>query len=257
MAGKGAGTVSRVVSWFSCGAASAVATKLTLQKYRGKREVVIAYCETGGEHPDNKRFMADCARWFNQDVVRVKNTKYASVWDLWEKRRFLSGVNGALCTSEMKVAPRMDFQLPSDTHIFGYTADAADIKRATDFRSHWDLMNVETPLIDAGLNKSNVLAMIEGAGIKLPVLYGLGFHNNNCIPCVKATSPDYWSLVRREFPEEFDRMAKLSRELNVRLTRIKDERTFIDEIPANWPCTDPIAPACDFMCQFAEMDKAA
>jgi len=38
-------TVSRVVCWFSCGAASAVATKLTLQKYRGERDVVIAYCE--------------------------------------------------------------------------------------------------------------------------------------------------------------------------------------------------------------------
>lgn len=109
----------RVVSWFSCGAASAVATKLALQKYRGEREVVIAYCATNGEHPDNARFMADCVRWFNQDVVTVASTKYASVWDLWEKRRFLSGVNGALCTSEMKVIPRMDFQLPSDRHVFG------------------------------------------------------------------------------------------------------------------------------------------
>ena len=247
--------MGRIVCWFSCGAASAVATSIALRKYRGSHEVVIAYCETGAEHPDNERFLADCVRWFNQDIVRLKSQKYADTWELWEKRRFLSGVNGALCTSEMKVAPRMDFQLPSDLHVFGYTADAADIKRADAFRERWDLMKVETPLIDAGLNKANVLAVIEGAGIKLPALYGLGFHNNNCIPCVKAQSPNYWSLVRRKFPAEFGRMAKLSRELNVRLTRIREERIFIDEIPADWPTNDPIAPACDFMCQFADFGE--
>jgi len=245
----------RVICWFSCGAASAVATLLTLQKYRGEHEVVIAYCETGAEHPDNERFLNDCVRLFNQPVTRLRNQKYADTWDLWHKRRFLSGVKGALCTTELKVIPRMDFQLPSDLHVFGYTADKEDIRRAKDFRARWDLMKVETPLIDAGLNKTNVLAMLQERGIELPVLYGLGFHNNNCIPCVKATSPDYWSLMRREFPSQFERMAKLSRDLNVRLTRIKEERIFIDEIPEDWPTTNPIAPACDFMCQFSEVEQ--
>lgn len=244
--------MSRIVCWFSCGAASAVATSLALRKYRGEREVVIAYCETGSEHPDNERFLSDCVKWFNQDVIRLRSQKYTDTWGLWEKRRFLSGVNGALCTSELKVVPRMDFQLPSDTHVFGYTADKSDVKRASDFRARWDLMAVETPLIDAGLNKANVLAIVEGAGIKLPALYALGFHNNNCIPCVKATSPNYWALVRKEFPAEFERMAKLSRDLNVRLTRIKGDRLFIDEIPAEWPTNSPIEPACDFMCQASQ-----
>lgn len=36
--------------------------------------------------------------------------------------------------------------------------------------------------------------------------------------------------------------------------RIDDERRFIDEIPANWPTSDPIQPACDFLCVLAEQD---
>ena len=55
--------------------------------------------------------------------------------------------------------------------------------------------------------------MVEKAGIKLPPLYAMGFQNNNCIPCVKATSPNYWALARKQFPAEFDRMARLSRDL--------------------------------------------
>jgi 3'-phosphoadenosine 5'-phosphosulfate sulfotransferase (PAPS reductase)/FAD synthetase len=46
----------RVICRFSCGAASAVATKLAIEKY-GKVE--IYYNDTGSEHEDNPRFMKD------------------------------------------------------------------------------------------------------------------------------------------------------------------------------------------------------
>ncbi len=243
-------TKGRVVHWISAGAASAVAAKLSLSQSRKNAHLV--YCETGAEHPDNERFLGDLTRWLNAPIERIKSEVYADTWDVWTRRKFLSGPNGAPCTFELKVGPRLDWQLPSDIHVFGYTADAEDAARAKRLVETYPLMTCRFPLIDAGLTKQNVLAMIEGAGIRLPVLYGLGFQNNNCIPCTKATSPNYWSLVRREFPAEFDRMVKLSRQLGARLTRIKGERIFIDEIPADWPCIDPIQPACDFLCHFAE-----
>ena len=243
----------RVICWFSCGAASAVATKLALRQF-DPASVVIAYCETGSEHRDNERFLSDCSLWFNAPVVRLKSDEYADTWDVWTRRKFLSGISGAPCTGELKVAPRLAFQRPYDVHVFGYTADAADIKRAASFRENFPELDVRTPLIDAGLDKSACLSLVGAAGIALPVLYGLGFRNNNCIPCVKATSPDYWALVRQRFPAEFERMAQLSRELSVRLARIRNERVFIDEIPADWPTLNPIAPACDFLCHLVEMD---
>ena len=148
--------------------------------------------------------------------------------------------------------PRLNFQLPSDTHIFGYTNDKTDVNRAKRMLNTYPDMKQRHPLIEYKLDKRACLAMVINAGIEPPIMYSLGFQNNNCIPCVKATSPSYWALVRFRFPEEFDRMAKLSRELGARLTRIKNERCFIDEIPADHPMTDPIAPACDFLCQLAE-----
>ena len=55
---------------------------------------------------------------------------------------------------------------------------------------------------------------------------------------------------------EFERMVKLSRDLDVRLCRIDGERAFIDEIPADHPMTNPIQPSCDFLCHIAEQDSA-
>lgn len=111
--------------------------------------------------------------------------------------------------------------------------------------------------IERGITKAACLAMVEKAGIALPPMYAMGFQNNNCIPCVKATSPSYWALVRKQFPEKFERMSRLARELDVRLCRIDGERRFIDEIPASHSTTDPIQPSCDFLCQLAEQDLPA
>ena len=247
--------MSRVLSWFSCGAASAVATKLALAEHGAR--VVPVYCATNAEHADNARFMADCERWFGVPITVIQSEKYADTWDVWTKRRYLAGIDGAICTAEMKIGPRLAFQRPHDEHVFGYTADAADVSRADKFRRNWFELKVHTPLIERGITKAACLAMIKSAGIDAPVTYAMGFQNNNCIPCVKATSPDYWSLVRQRFPAEFTRMAKLSRELDVRLSRIRDERVFIDEIPADWPTTNPIVPSCDFMCVIAEQEIEA
>jgi 3'-phosphoadenosine 5'-phosphosulfate sulfotransferase (PAPS reductase)/FAD synthetase len=125
----GGEVMARTIVWFSCGAASAVAARLTL---RNNPDAIVAYCETGSEHPDNERFMADCVRWFNAPVVRLKSDKYTDIWDVYEKRKYLSGINGAPCTKELKVVPRLNaYDLPSDIHVFGYTADKSDINRAT------------------------------------------------------------------------------------------------------------------------------
>lgn len=236
----------RTISWFSCGAASAVATKLS-------NPDVIAYCETGSEDIDNARFKDDCEQWFKQEIITLKNPKFKDTWEVWEKRRYISGIGGAPCTGELKINPRLAFQKPDDIHLFGYTNDPSDINRFKSLQENWPDLNVKAPLIEAELTKANCLAMVQSAGLEPPRVYAMGYPCANCIPCVKATSPDYWSLVRKTHPDEFERMAKLSRELGARLTRIKGVRVFIDEIPEDWPTTQALQPECDFLCQMVEL----
>lgn len=243
----------RIIVWTSAGAASAVAGKLTLAKH-GPERVVFAYCDTGSEHSDNSRFLDDLESWYGAKIERLKSDKYENTWEVWQHRRFLAGIHGAPCTVELKVAPRLEFQRPGDIHVMGYTADKSDQARAQRFRETFAELTVETPLIEQGLDKAACLALLERAGIEPPVTYSLGLPNANCLPCPKATSPAYWALIRQHFPDEFERMATLSRELGARLCRIDDERRFIDEIPADHPTTNAIAPACDFLCAIAEQD---
>lgn len=246
--------MSRIVCHFSCGAASAVATKLALSSDWGGDEIVVCYAETGSEDYDNARFFADCEKWFGVSVTRLKSQKFRDTWEVWEKRRYISGISGAPCTGELKIIPQLDFQRQDDIHVFGYTADSNDIRRVEAFKENWPDLRVETPLIDRGINKAACLAMILSAGIAPPRTYEMGFPNANCIPCCKAQSPSYWALVRKEFPDQFERMTQISRRLGAKLARIDGERIFIDEVPLDHKVTQAIAPECDFLCQLAEMD---
>lgn len=224
---RGAGVVTagvfaeshrRVVCWFSAGAASAVATKLTLA---ARPDAVVAYVDTGSEHRDNVRFRADCAAWFGTTIVTLRSDKYDSTWDVWEQRRFLVSPQGALCTAELKKKVRFAFERPDDIQVFGYTADGPDRQRASRFREQNPGVTLVAPLIDRELTKSDCLAMIDRAGIEVPAMYRLGYRNNNCIGCVKG-GMGYWNKIRRDFPDVFARMASLEERIGATVLREPD-----------------------------------
>lgn len=248
--------MKRILCWFSDGIASAIATKFVL---RETPEALVVHCDTGTEDEDNARFRADCVRWLNREITILKNADFADNYAVWTKRRYMSGIAGASCTMEQKVTPRLAFQEPGDVHVFGYTWDGRDRDRFAAFKANYPELTVRAPLIEREITKANCLAMMQDVGIDPPRTYAMGFPNANCLGsgCVKATSPDYWALLRLRFPERFAKTAALAREIGCRLARINDERVFIDDIPADWPVTNPIAPACDFLCHINGQDLAA
>ncbi|MEY4952374.1 MAG: Verrucomicrobia phage, partial [Pseudomonadota bacterium] len=175
--------MNRIVCWFSCGAASAVATKLAITENAGRRPIVVAYTEVVNEHPDNKRFLKDCERWFGQEIVILQNEKYqGDIMQVFRKERFISGPKGAPCTRLLKRWPRIMFEDETDTQVFGFTSEEAG--RAARFSASNDYMDLSTPLIDRGMAKADCQALLWAEGIKLPAMYDLGYRNNNCIGCV-------------------------------------------------------------------------
>ena len=115
--------MTRYLAWFSAGAASAVATKLTLAAHS---DVTIYRTDVGSEHPDNERFAADCAEWFGQEIRTIKVDKYRDTWDVWESTGYLVGPTGARCTVELKKKARFMVERDYDVQVYGYTADTTD-----------------------------------------------------------------------------------------------------------------------------------
>jgi len=68
----------RIVCQFSCGAASAIATKLALAQYGATHDVQIINAFLLNEHEDNRRFLLDCQEWFGQEIVQLRDEKYGA-----------------------------------------------------------------------------------------------------------------------------------------------------------------------------------
>ena len=248
--------MNRVVCWFSCGAASAVATKLAITENAGRLPLVVGRCVVREEHPDNERFAAECEKWFGVPITNLINEKFdGSIYEVFRRRSYISGVDGAPCTTELKKAVRIAFQKPTDHHIFGYCAEEAD--RWGDFL---DANNIAAgaPLIERGLTHADCLAMVQDAGIALPTMYLLGYQHNNCIGCCKATGQGYWNKIKIDFPAVFDRMAKESRRLGARIIRIHNERSFLDELqPNTGDYQNEPEIQCGIFCEMAKREIAA
>jgi len=219
-----------IAVWFSCGVASAVAAKLTCEKYSGE-DVRILNTPMREEDSDNLRFKDDVEAWIGTKIETITNSKYpnSSAVELWEKTRFMSNRFGAECTRTLKKGARQQWQRENnpDWHVLGFTADE---KHRHDRFISSEIDNVLPVLIDAGITKAKCFDIISAAGIRRPRIYDIGYPNANCIGCVKATSPTYWNLVREKHPDIFAERAKLSREIGCRLTRVKNKRIFLDEL---------------------------
>lgn len=226
----------RVVCWFSCGAASAAATKLALDDYRSGRvqadELVIARIRIAEEHPDNDRFAKDCEEWFNAPIITIRNEKYeGSIVKVFETKKYMAGIRGAPCTQLLKKQVRKDFEKPNDLNVFSYTIE--ERSRLSRFQANPFAPKVWPVLIEKGWSKSTCLGFLIHVGIELPAMYRLGYRNNNCIGCVKGGA-GYWNSIRRDFPEAFAQRVEQSRRLGARLVSHKGKRIFLDELPEGY-----------------------
>jgi hypothetical protein len=223
-----------IAVWFSCGAASAVAAKLTIEKYGSTNRVRVINSPVMEEPLDNRRFLRDVGEWLGVEIELATNPKYPvfSAELVWEQRRYMAGNDGAPCTLELKKRARQLWEkenLP-DWHVLGFAAEE---------RSRFDRFvltereNTLPVLIDASFTRQDCFDYLVAAGIALPDAYLRGYPNANCIGCVKATSPTYWNHVRRNDPDVFSRRAEQSRRIGARLVRVEGQRIFLDELSPN------------------------
>jgi len=240
----------KIVCWFSCGATSAVATKIAINRY-GKDNVRVVYFDIKSAHEDNERFIKDCEKWYGIKIERIKSKKYDSQFDVIQKTNYVNGAKGARCTLELKRLVRKEWEKNNTytNQVFGFEYTPKEIERANRLqRDHAYTLPI-FPLIENRIDKIEALVILERANIKLPKMYLIGYPNNNCIGCVKG-GIGYWNKIRVDFPITFDKMAKLERVMNRTCLKEQDgKKIYLDELdPKRGRELKILIPDCGFFC---------
>ena len=220
----------KVVCWYSAGVTSTIATYLAIEKY-GVENVEIVFFETGSHHPDNDRFIGECENLFGKKVRVMQNEKFSDIYDVFAWKKLMNTPYGAPCTKYLKTRMRQEWEADNQfrAQIFGFEDTPHERKRAERFLKEYPYTDAEFPLIEHGLTKEDCIRMLRDFGIEVPMMYRLGYSNNNCIGCVKG-GMGYWNKVRQDFPLIFEKTAELEREYNM---TIMSNRIYLDELEPN------------------------
>lgn len=202
------------------------------------------------QHPDSIRFLHDCERILNRKITVLQSDRYESVDDVIEKTRCINTPFGAPCTRALKRDVRRKWEAENpDHHIYVWGFDVSEKRRAQRVVESMSDYEHEFPLIDNNISKDEAHGIAIRLGLKRPVMYDLGYSNNNCIGCVKGGA-GYWNKIRVDFPEVFDRRAKQEREIGHSCIK----GTFLDELePDKGNAKQEVMEDCGIFCELALM----
>lgn len=225
----------------------------------GKENVDLYYMVIDTAHKDNNRFLKDLEKWYDLPIKKIRSEKYKDQFDVIEKTGYVNGVQGARCTLELKKKVRWELEDKIDysAEIFGFEFTKKEINRALRFDEQYPKAKAIFPLIETYLTKNNCAEILKFANIELPVMYKLGYSNNNCIGCVKG-GMGYWNKIRVDFPDNFNKMAIAERKAGYSCIRNEKEgKIYLDGLdPNRGRKMNIVMPDCGTHCEvdFADLE---
>ena len=172
-----------IICWWSVGVTSAVAIFLAIGIF-GKDRIRIIFIDTFNEHFDTYRFKYDCQKWYGIDIETITGigTEYKRIQDVWFKFLSLNVSTGAICSTQLKRLVREKWEKENNYNyvhqIFGF--DISESNRVVGMVKNHPKAKGIFPLMLHGLSKKDCIEMLRNEFIAIPLMYYLGFLNNNC-----------------------------------------------------------------------------
>lgn len=234
------------VCWLSAGVSSFIAgylVKDTVDKF--------LYIDIDDQHPDSLRFIRDCEKLLGKEVEILKSD-YGSVENVvLTSRCFVNRTTGffAPCTNWLKKRVRKEWEYAHRdydiTYVWGMDVEEKD--RADRLIESNPNFTNEFPLIENELTKQDAHGICVMLGVKRPVMYDLGYNNNNCVGCIKG-GMGYWNKIREDFPKVFKSRAQLERKIGHSILK----EYYLDELPPDkGKMSDEIMQECSIFCMIA------
>jgi hypothetical protein len=196
--------VSRYVVMFSGGAASWAAARRIADQH-GTDGMTLLFSDTMTEDEDLYRFIGAAAADIGVPLTTVSDGR--DIWQVFKDERYLGNTRADPCSRILKrelTRKWLSENADPETTTIVLGLDWTEMHRAERATKAWEPWRVECPLTEAPYRvRAELLADLEGRGIRPPRLYSLGFAHNNCGGgCVKAGQSHFVQLLQ-VFPARY------------------------------------------------------
>lgn len=167
-------------------------------------DIEYFFTDTGKELPEVYEFLGKLEGFLGKTILRLNPHRDFDYW-LREYGNFLPSPNVRWCTRQLKLLPFEQWVRPmleaGDT-VTSYVAIRSDEEYREGYSSSNDKLIIELPFREHGIDKQQVMDMLDASGVGLPKYYEWR-SRSGCTFCFFQQKIE-WVRLKREHPEAFE-----------------------------------------------------
>lgn len=183
------------------GGKDSTALALYLKDTRPELQVEYVFCDTHKELPETYEYLARIEAYLGQTVTRLSSGMADRGFDHFLKvyGGYLPAPNMRWCTRRLKIEPFENYV--GEDKVFLYVGIRADENREGYISSKPNIVP-RFPFKEAGINKADVLRILEDSGVGMPKYYEWRTRSG-CYFCFFQRKSEWVGLMERH-PELFE-----------------------------------------------------
>jgi 3'-phosphoadenosine 5'-phosphosulfate sulfotransferase (PAPS reductase)/FAD synthetase len=185
------------------GGKDSAALAIYMRQHFPEVDIEYFFTDTGKELPEVYEFLGKLEGFLGKPILRLNPNRDFDFW-LREYNHFLPSANTRWCTRQLKLLPFKNWVKPmlsAGQTVTSYVAIRADEEYRQGYISSDDNLIIKLPFREAGVDKQNVMDILEASGVGYPKYYEWR-SRSGCTFCFFQQKIE-WVRLKENHPQYF------------------------------------------------------
>lgn len=186
------------------GGRDSAALAVYMRQHHPELKIEYFFTDTGKELPEVYEYLGRLEGFLGQPILRLNPDRDFDFW-LKQYNDFLPSPQTRWCTRQLKLRPFERWIRPfldDGFMVYSYVAIRSDEEYRDGYSSKHENLMVRLPFKEAGIDKSGVLDILDGAGLGLPKYYEWRTRSG-CTFCFFQQKIE-WVRLKEQHPVAFE-----------------------------------------------------